>query len=141
MSARMFTSRSSLCTHLDAPPLSPAFGDREFVPVTMNLQCSHSLLAIPALSAAPFSTGTTRTVATCRGGAMPIRIASGCPRSCCNRPEWPPCSTTTRDGCNAFPPSTTWRKPANNPYLHYGCLLYTSDAADEEDSVDLGGRR
>eukprot|EP00658_Telonema_sp_P-2_P050542 TRINITY_DN38568_c0_g2_i2.p1 TRINITY_DN38568_c0_g2~~TRINITY_DN38568_c0_g2_i2.p1 ORF type:complete len:278 (-),score=25.35 TRINITY_DN38568_c0_g2_i2:29-862(-) len=25
--------------------------------------------------------------------------------------------------------------------LHYACLLYTSDAADEEDSVDLGGRR
>src|SRR5674536_408875 len=24
---------------------------------------------------------------------------------------------------------------------YYGCLLYTSDAADEEDSVDLGGRR
>src|SRR5664279_3526871 len=24
---------------------------------------------------------------------------------------------------------------------HYYCLLYTSDAADEEDSVDLGGRR
>eukprot|EP00658_Telonema_sp_P-2_P015891 TRINITY_DN16138_c0_g1_i5.p1 TRINITY_DN16138_c0_g1~~TRINITY_DN16138_c0_g1_i5.p1 ORF type:complete len:334 (+),score=69.35 TRINITY_DN16138_c0_g1_i5:271-1272(+) len=24
---------------------------------------------------------------------------------------------------------------------HTGCLLYTSDAADEEDSVDLGGRR
>ena len=24
-------------------------------------------------------------------------------------------------------------------FLH--CLLYTSDAADEEDSVDLGGRR
>src|SRR5664279_5799803 len=23
---------------------------------------------------------------------------------------------------------------------HYRCLLYTSDAADEEDSVDLGGR-
>eukprot|EP00658_Telonema_sp_P-2_P005812 TRINITY_DN12197_c0_g1_i2.p1 TRINITY_DN12197_c0_g1~~TRINITY_DN12197_c0_g1_i2.p1 ORF type:complete len:211 (-),score=46.59 TRINITY_DN12197_c0_g1_i2:50-682(-) len=26
-------------------------------------------------------------------------------------------------------------------HLHSGCLLYTSDAADEEDSVDLGGRR
>ena len=26
-------------------------------------------------------------------------------------------------------------------YLHRICLLYTSDAADEEDSVDLGGRR
>src|SRR5664279_5737115 len=25
--------------------------------------------------------------------------------------------------------------------LHGCCLLYTSDAADEEDSVDLGGRR
>ena len=24
---------------------------------------------------------------------------------------------------------------------HELCLLYTSDAADEEDSVDLGGRR
>src|SRR5665648_902423 len=23
----------------------------------------------------------------------------------------------------------------------YACLLYTSDAADEEDSVDIGGRR
>ena len=26
-------------------------------------------------------------------------------------------------------------------YTYIGCLLYTSDAADEEDSVDLGGRR
>ena len=26
-------------------------------------------------------------------------------------------------------------------YPHNICLLYTSDAADEEDSVDLGGRR
>ena len=25
--------------------------------------------------------------------------------------------------------------------LYWACLLYTSDAADEEDSVDLGGRR
>ena len=25
--------------------------------------------------------------------------------------------------------------------MSYICLLYTSDAADEEDSVDLGGRR
>ena len=28
-----------------------------------------------------------------------------------------------------------------NTALHLICLLYTSDAADEEDSVDLGGRR
>src|SRR5665648_1262688 len=30
--------------------------------------------------------------------------------------------------------SSGWRNPIR-------CLLYTSDAADEEDSVDLGGRR
>src|SRR5665648_1175531 len=29
-----------------------------------------------------------------------------------------------------------WSAPHRSP-----CLLYTSDAADEEDSVDLGGRR
>src|SRR5664280_1911737 len=29
----------------------------------------------------------------------------------------------------------------NKPIRDYTCLLYTSDAADEEDSVDLGGRR
>src|SRR5665648_343105 len=28
-----------------------------------------------------------------------------------------------------------------NKLTTYTCLLYTSDAADEEDSVDLGGRR
>ena len=31
------------------------------------------------------------------------------------------------------------QRPAGGPPC--GCLLYTSDAADEEDSVDLGGRR
>ena len=28
-----------------------------------------------------------------------------------------------------------------DPALHRPCLLYTSDAADERSSVDLGGRR
>ncbi|CZS11583.1 hypothetical protein CDFC105_93855 [Clostridioides difficile] len=33
-------------------------------------------------------------------------------------------------------------KDAVAPLAEYkACLLYTSDAADEEDSVDLGGRR
>src|SRR5664279_2425558 len=34
------------------------------------------------------------------------------------------------------PPDTGWTF-----YAPYSCLLYTSDAADEEDSVDLGCRR
>src|SRR5674536_405653 len=29
----------------------------------------------------------------------------------------------------------------DRPPHRHACLLYTSDAADEEDSVDLGGRR
>eukprot|EP00656_Telonema_subtile_P045191 TRINITY_DN5144_c0_g1_i1.p2 TRINITY_DN5144_c0_g1~~TRINITY_DN5144_c0_g1_i1.p2 ORF type:complete len:100 (-),score=22.42 TRINITY_DN5144_c0_g1_i1:18-317(-) len=32
-------------------------------------------------------------------------------------------------------------RPAVNAVMRSDCLLYTSDAADEEDSVDLGGRR
>src|SRR5665648_1284226 len=40
-----------------------------------------------------------------------------------------------------------WEKKDSLPFncsiksYLYTCLLYTSDAADEEDSVDLGGRR
>ena len=31
--------------------------------------------------------------------------------------------------------------PDLDPETSWGCLLYTSDAADERSSVDLGGRR
>ena len=31
--------------------------------------------------------------------------------------------------------------PSKDEWIGYACLLYTSDAADEEDSVDIGGRR
>eukprot|EP00656_Telonema_subtile_P036833 TRINITY_DN4089_c0_g1_i5.p1 TRINITY_DN4089_c0_g1~~TRINITY_DN4089_c0_g1_i5.p1 ORF type:complete len:162 (-),score=2.70 TRINITY_DN4089_c0_g1_i5:46-531(-) len=34
-----------------------------------------------------------------------------------------------------------WNPASKHPAVHFSCLLYTSDAADEEDSVDLGGRR
>src|SRR5664280_1127291 len=39
-----------------------------------------------------------------------------------------------------WPLSLISEKCPRRAYLS-GCLLYTSDAADEEDSVDLGGRR
>ena len=41
-----------------------------------------------------------------------------------------------RDG---FPEETAGNKPAGT--IDNSCLLYTSDAADERSSVDLGGRR
>src|SRR5665648_161454 len=34
-----------------------------------------------------------------------------------------------------------WKMPSPQGSMFICCLLYTSDAADEEDSVDLGGRR
>ena len=45
-----------------------------------------------------------------------------------------------RPGPAARPdPATTRPRPQRAPPR--GCLLYTSDAADERSSVDLGGRR
>eukprot|EP00656_Telonema_subtile_P011738 TRINITY_DN15837_c0_g1_i3.p1 TRINITY_DN15837_c0_g1~~TRINITY_DN15837_c0_g1_i3.p1 ORF type:complete len:160 (+),score=8.19 TRINITY_DN15837_c0_g1_i3:43-522(+) len=38
-------------------------------------------------------------------------------------------------------PLLGWVSSGATFLLLYTCLLYTSDAADEEDSVDLGGRR
>eukprot|EP00658_Telonema_sp_P-2_P045428 TRINITY_DN3338_c0_g1_i1.p1 TRINITY_DN3338_c0_g1~~TRINITY_DN3338_c0_g1_i1.p1 ORF type:complete len:107 (+),score=19.89 TRINITY_DN3338_c0_g1_i1:124-444(+) len=38
-------------------------------------------------------------------------------------------------------PHKSWNSSSSTPHTSKTCLLYTSDAADEEDSVDLGGRR
>src|SRR5664280_253789 len=52
------------------------------------------------------------------------------------------------DQCNScLPYNMSDHKPSGGETgdarfeLGHSCLLYTSDAADEEDSVDLGGRR
>ena len=49
------------------------------------------------------------------------------------------------DGCAAVPGAGPGRVHARaggeRPDRHAACLLYTSDAADERSSVDLGGRR
>src|SRR5665648_1231988 len=44
-------------------------------------------------------------------------------------------------GLALFPGGTETSVPHLKSGLDNSCLLYTSDAADEEDSVDLGGRR
>ena len=46
----------------------------------------------------------------------------------------------TRDGLKG-PNIQLYFSPVSYSLELPGCLLYTSDAADEEDSVDLGGRR
>src|SRR5665648_996817 len=70
-----------------------------------------------AVSALVSTAGTVECSTGVSATAAPLRIET-------RRPE--------------VPAATTVRRPAS---LSCRCLLYTSDAADEEDSVDLGGRR
>src|SRR5674536_406231 len=52
------------------------------------------------------------------------------------RRAWRTRRSRRREWCAGWPASSTgWCRTWTT------CLLYTSDAADEEDSVDLGGRR
>src|SRR5664280_3833673 len=70
------------------------------------------------------------------------------------------CDLAIEGGCNAIASTLGTLGSISRRYVHripfivkinhndllrypnsYDCLLYTSDAADEEDSVDLGGRR
>ena len=45
------------------------------------------------------------------------------------------------EGRPALPATPAWILPKEHAGLSHACLLYTSDAADEEDSVDPGGPR
>ena len=49
-------------------------------------------------------------------------------------------ATRTEPGAPAMPPTMPPTKPSETMPFR-SCLLYTSDAADERSSVDLGGRR
>src|SRR5665648_1304171 len=58
----------------------------------------------------------------------------------------PPCdthraTTNSRDAHTARGTASAHQRWRVGQVSGWGCLLYTSDAADEEDSVDLGGRR
>src|SRR5664279_2138440 len=55
--------------------------------------------------------------------------------------DYPRTGPEKRAGSAFAPLSTRRSQQAPCAGLPYTCLLYTSDAADEEDSVDLGGRR
>ena len=58
-------------------------------------------------------------------------------------PHWyvtPELSAATPPGVQLVP-SASEVPAVHEPPLHSSCLLYTSDAADERSSVDLGGRR
>src|SRR5664280_1743400 len=106
-----------------------------------------------------FCDASDRTEATCDGGALVRRNGPGVDAV----PACAPCDiespTATCPGAGAHamcgwvsrprPPSSIFgldscgglSEERAAAAVGDGCLLYTSDAADEEDSVDLGGRR
>src|SRR5664279_5503823 len=83
---------------------------------------------------------TLRPTAAARGArpaaAQSVRPA-GCPRPPAARPYRVPAPAPTP----APGLGRRLRGCAARVRVGAACLLYTSDAADEEDSVDLGGRR
>src|SRR5664279_2573012 len=77
-----------------------------------------------------------------RARSSPPRTAGGCaPRTSPYPPGWSwRCFKRRKDTGSLRIPSRLAHRA--RPFRQYRtCLLYTSDAADEEDSVDLGGRR
>src|SRR5664279_6540030 len=123
----------------------------------------------PATPAGIGLAGTTRasrsrSTASCprRGGRRCTTSAAGCcgcPTSCACSPHCATRSAAARSGWSAPAVGAHLRAeldievvtaPVRLPYVpteqeirryYQTCLLYTSDAADEEDSVDIGGRR
>src|SRR5674536_128668 len=90
--------------------------------------------------------GSTSSIGT--GGRWPVRNWNN-PRSVPSRRD---CSSTARvyslkivycldqvECCSLKTVSGLTRCSSPSRRHWYSCLLYTSDAADEEDSVDLGG--
>ena len=61
----------------------------------------------------------------------------------CIRDSFPWCvaAATGGDMALGLPFNTKFKGVEPNGRMWYTCLLYTSDAADERSSVDLGGRR
>eukprot|EP00656_Telonema_subtile_P046254 TRINITY_DN5262_c0_g1_i4.p1 TRINITY_DN5262_c0_g1~~TRINITY_DN5262_c0_g1_i4.p1 ORF type:complete len:340 (-),score=27.25 TRINITY_DN5262_c0_g1_i4:8-1027(-) len=89
-------------------------------------------------------------------GVHSLEVVHGCNETTSNCNLCPPTAAPTPAPTRAprvstaptraptAPPAVTIRQTVSFPGLTaslYTCLLYTSDAADEEDSVDLGGRR
>src|SRR5674536_156249 len=81
-----------------------------------------------------------RIIATGYNGAPPGELdclEGACPRGLLSSEQVPGLGDYDRPGTPGFCIAIHGEVNA----LLFACLLYTSDAADEEDSVDLGGRR
>src|SRR5664279_619409 len=97
---------------------------------------------LSALHAGNSATAVAQAVGSSKWGTPDFSSLVGTPYAPTN-PSWQPSCTTQSSNKQAV---QMVRNPAGPGYWLLSaqggvCLLYTSDAADEEDSVDLGGRR
>src|SRR5674536_82170 len=107
------------------------------------------LLRQPAQrSPSPHSWQHPKGVANCTASSRSCRRSNETLRSCSERMDgcrWPLSATVMRSRSFSHIPTLSSSPSSNvDPWTFQqdrSCLLYTSDAADEEDSVDLGGRR
>eukprot|EP00658_Telonema_sp_P-2_P067650 TRINITY_DN56583_c0_g1_i1.p1 TRINITY_DN56583_c0_g1~~TRINITY_DN56583_c0_g1_i1.p1 ORF type:complete len:101 (-),score=16.13 TRINITY_DN56583_c0_g1_i1:45-347(-) len=78
---------------------------------------------------------------TCETARRKYRTRCTCPQGCTTVPRSsvPPADQCLPGSRGSPYPSADWCHPRS--LTSKSCLLYTSDAADEEDSGDLGGRR
>eukprot|EP00658_Telonema_sp_P-2_P037595 TRINITY_DN27035_c0_g1_i2.p1 TRINITY_DN27035_c0_g1~~TRINITY_DN27035_c0_g1_i2.p1 ORF type:complete len:231 (-),score=32.51 TRINITY_DN27035_c0_g1_i2:83-775(-) len=108
------------------PGLKPMGCVRTTTPPPSHVTSGTSPFHIPAPSASYFVCGTNAAMGTCvwgsHGGLNVLQERNG---------------TAT----SIFEEDAITTLRSSDLVLSAACLLYTSDAADEEDSVDLGGRR
>src|SRR5678815_6188295 len=89
------------------------------------------------------SLGVVRTEATANDKPAPSSVTNSQPHATCLPPFWAGLlagSSTEREVKQLLGDGYSTDRHGESVRL-YTCLLYTSDAADERSSVDLGGRR
>src|SRR5665648_1296284 len=103
--------------------------------VTMVIIASMVVIGCGSKDAAPSPTASKSTVVIKLGHGQ--NLDSAAQKSTVSFAEEVKQKTNGAVDVQVFPANQL----GNERDLAEGCLLYTSDAADEEDSVDLGGRR
>src|SRR5664280_3848223 len=92
------------------------------------------------IAIAPFARLTVTIIGSI-SGVKPTATATANNSASSQLPLVTPLITNTRGAITRMNPSINQVKRVMPLSKLVSCLLYTSDAADEEDSVDLGGRR
>eukprot|EP00658_Telonema_sp_P-2_P044612 TRINITY_DN32501_c0_g1_i1.p1 TRINITY_DN32501_c0_g1~~TRINITY_DN32501_c0_g1_i1.p1 ORF type:complete len:155 (-),score=27.40 TRINITY_DN32501_c0_g1_i1:37-501(-) len=108
--------------------------DRYDIQVGAGVNCGAEVL-----SCAWDPVDVSRVAVTTVAGVILIDIKKGTSTEVCRVPGHGAAGVVSPHGTGQI--KTVTFSPGQSNTMLTGCLLYTSDAADEEDSVDLGCRR